>query len=836
MSLKRYAGKRDLKRSPEPPPRVAQRVGSRFCVQQHAARRLHYDLRLELDGVLKSWAVTRGPSLVAGERRLAVEVEDHPLAYGTFEGTIPSGEYGAGRVLLWDKGRWTPQGDARAGLRKGHLRFTLHGKKLSGLFDLVRMERKAHAANTNWLLIKAEDSYARRKTDADILTQRPESVKSGRRIEDIAPPDAAGAPKTATATVAPKKTTAKAARAPAPRRKSRAPRPPAFIPFALATAAAKAPQGRHWLHEVKFDGYRLQARIDHGRVTLRTHRGLDWSTKFPKLVGALRGLAVTQAILDGEVVAEVANAASSFSELQSRLKAGRDDALVYYVFDLLHRDGQDLTPRSLRDRKDALAQIVPPDARGTVRLSETFDTDGETLKEHACRIGFEGIVSKRATARYRSGRSNDWLKIKCVNRQEFLIVGYQRSTTARRAIGSLALAVRDGDRIVFAGRVGTGFSTAVAEELWSELEPMGSEIPTAQTGPAADTRNIRWVAPRLVADVEFREWTPHGHIRHAVFQGLRRDKAPQDVVREAPTSPAPASQRTGRRAGRRAEPPETPGSLTHPDRIYWADAGISKQGLADYYAQIWPWIAPHVTGRPLSLLRCPGGTEEPCFFQKHAWAGMDRKAVALTRHEDEDLLSISDLAGALALVQAGVLELHPWGSRLETLECPDRLIFDLDPDDAVAWPMMEAAALDLRARLQEKGLTSFVKTTGGKGLHIAVPISPVTPWSEAKEFTRSIARAMAKDAPTRFVATISKAARRGKIFVDYLRNSRGSTAVAAYSPRARAGAPVSTPIEWDEIRQITPSHFTVQNVRRRLSALSRDPWAAIATLRQRLPR
>ncbi len=838
MGLTRYEAKRDFKRTPEPrgAPK-AQARSDRFVIQKHAARRLHYDLRLELDGVLKSWAVTRGPSLVPGDKRLAVETEDHPLEYATFEGTIPKGEYGGGRVIVWDNGHWEPEGDPHQALKKGHLRFKLHGQKLSGQFDLVRMKPRERERTTNWLLLKSRDEHARSENDPDILVERPESVQSGKRIEDLPEPEAAkprvpsrsgvGAPrKSGGATSRPDPKTFKQAEKAAL---------PAFVEPELATLVPDAPSGPGWLHEIKLDGYRLEARINRGRVQLKTRSGLDWTSKFPVVAKLLAALDVDQALVDGEVVAETAQGASSFSELQADLSAGRNDRLVFYGFDLLYLDGYDLRGVPLAERKKALAALLPKEA-GFLRFSEHFDTDGDVLKKHACRVGFEGIVSKRADAPYRSGRTQDWLKSKCADRQELVVVGYVPSTTSQRAIGSLALGAYENGRLIFVGKVGSGFSTKTAQDLWKQLEPLRSDKRTAEPLPDSDIRQVRWVEPRYVVEVEFREWTGTGHIRHAVFQGLRLDKDPKDVTREKslpPGRPAKPAKKKGTPGPTTVRKP--PIKLTHPDRIYWSDVGVSKQGLADYYMEVWDWIAPHITGRPLSLVRCPSGIDA-CFYQKHEWRGMDKIAIQAGRAGDDRILSISSLEGALALVQAGTIEIHPWGSTTADPEHPDRLIFDFDPGEGLPWTEVERAALDMRERLAGLGLRSFLKTTGGKGLHVVIPIEPVTDWDTAKAFTQTIAVAMTKDEPNRYVSKMTKSIRGGKIFVDYLRNGRGATAIAAYSPRARPGAPVSTPLAWEELGTgISPSHFTIANLRRRLLALDQDPWADLAKVKQKLP-
>ncbi len=835
MALDRYAAKRDFKRTPEPRGRVVKKEGRLFVIQKHAARRLHYDLRLELNGVLKSWAVTRGPSLVPGDRRLAVEVEDHPIEYATFEGTIPKGEYGGGRVIVWDRGTWRPVGDPEAGLRKGHLTFELSGKKVSGQFHLVRMERKGGERRNNWLLLKSKDEHARNAGEPDILVERPESVKSGKTIEEIEEPEEAAKPAAKTKPAKARAGHGSANARVTPDRLPRAKRGPlpSFIDMEAATASSDPPSGKDWLHEIKLDGYRLEARIDHGRVKLLTRSGLDWTGKFKTLAKAFSALPVNQAMIDGEVVAETGEGFSSFSELQSDLKEGRENRLVFYAFDLLHLDGYDLMRTPLIERKRTLASVLPSDPTGFIRLSEHFETDGEALKKHACRIGFEGIISKRANAPYVSGRSKDWLKIKCSNRQELIVVGYVPSTTARRAVGSLALGVFENDELSYVGKVGSGFSTKASEDLWSQLEPLRKTDSPARIPAGSDTRNVRWVEPRLVAEVEFREWTNSGHVRHAVFHGLRLDKDPRDVTREPGVKATSSSKAEAERRSYAAKPAM---KLTHPDRVYWSDAGISKQGLADYYTEVWEWIAPHIVNRPLALVRCPGGVNADCFFQKHAWSGLDSTLIHATQIGDEQVLSISSLEGALALVQAGVIEIHPWGSRLDDPERPDRLIFDLDPGEGVPWSEVERTALELRDHLSAAGLQSFAKTTGGKGLHVVFPITPKADWDTAKAFTQRIAVRMAKEQPHRFVAKMTKSIRGGKIFVDYLRNGRGATAIAAYSPRARAGAPVSTPLAWDELGTgISPSHFTITNLRRRLLSLDADPWGAMAKLKQQLP-
>lgn len=842
MALDIYRRKRDFEKTPEPSGKAASRKqkaakpsGNSYVIQKHAARRLHYDLRLELDGALLSWAVTKGPSLVPGEKRLAVHVEDHPLEYGDFEGTIPKGEYGGGTVIVWDRGTWTPLGDPKKGMTKGHLEFELHGQKLGGRWHLVRMRGKPREKTENWLLIKGEDDAARAEGDPDILEERPESAKTGRMVEAVAGEEPGWSSKTGKIE--------RARKAPA-RRKKTAGKPseaepetapaapdasklkgakkgplPSFVEPTLATLSGKAPTGARWIHEIKFDGYRLQARIDAGRVKLLTRSGLDWTSKFGRdVVGAFKDLPVGTALIDGEVVVEDANGASDFSALQAALSEGRKDAFFYYAFDLLYLDGYDLRAAPLAVRKQGLEQLLAGAEGGVLRYSAHFEQEGDLVLRHACRLSLEGVVSKVGNAPYRSGRSKDWLKSKCSARQEFVIAGYVLSTTSRKAIGSLVLGYYQDGRLIHAGRVGTGYTAAIAEDLYKRLERIrATSSPFAERLAADQVRQVRHVKPELVAEVEFRGWTADKSLRHASFRGLREDKPATEVVREA-------------EPGAAAAPHSKPSvKLTHPDRLYWPESGVTKEGLADYYGDVWKRMAPFVVGRPLALVRCPGGVTDACFFQKHAWKGLSR-SIRLARDpkdtSEEPILAIDDLDGLIGLVQAGVLEIHPWGSTLAALEQPDIIIMDLDPGENVPWPDVIAAAHEVRDRLDAQGVPSFVKTSGGKGLHVVSPLAPQADWGTVKAFTKRLADQMASDSPDRYVATITKSKRRGKVLIDYLRNGRGSTAVAPYSTRARPGAAVSMPLAWNELGAgIGPAYFNVGNTPTRLANLSRDPWS-----------
>jgi len=835
MVLETYNRKRDFTKTTEPKGRANQEKrrasGDSFVIQKHDARRLHYDFRLELDGVLKSWAVTKGPSLVPGEKRLAVQTEDHPLEYGDFEGTIPKGEYGGGTVLVWDKGSWTPLGDPHKGLNKGHLEFELHGKKLGGRWHLIRMAGKPREKRENWLLIKGEDDAARPEGAPDILEERPESAKTGRVIDDVEGEKPGWSSKTgkidrSRANGATREKTHKAepeadAKAidPSSLKGARKAHLPTFIEPALATLVAKPPSGARWLHEIKFDGYRLEVRIEAGRIKLLTRSGLDWTGKFGKeIIAAFKDLPVGTAIIDGELVVEPTAGASDFSALQADLSEGRSDRFVFYAFDLLHLDGYDLVSCPLVSRKELLRTIISSET-GMLRFSSHFDENGDLLLSHACRLSLEGIVSKIANDPYRPGRGKTWVKSKCSSRQEFVIGGWVPSTTSRKAIGSLVLGVYEDGKLEHVGRVGTGYTHIVAEQLFKTLGRLKAEQnPFATKLTAEENRGVRFVRPELVAEVEFRAWTADGHLRHASFRGLREDKNPLEIVRETPKTATGASAE---------KPARSSVSLTHGDRLYWPDEGVTKAGLADYYTQVWRYMGPYVVGRPLALVRCPNGISGQHFFQKHAWKGMNRNiALAKDPQDEEPYVSINDLNGLIGLVQAAVLEVHPWGSMVGQWEKPDMIIMDLDPGPGVDWTEVIAAAEETGERLKQAGLVPFIKTSGGKGLHIVCPLVAKAEWPAVKAFTKGIADAMAADSPGRYVSTITKSKRRGKILIDYLRNQRGSTAVAPYSTRARPGAAVSMPLSWDELSPaIGPDYFTVLNVPTRLAALRSDPWA-----------
>ena len=847
--LGEYARKRDFARTsepkPEPPPYPPPQAGKgtsifppplagegregatgAFVVQKHAARRLHYDLRLELDGVLKSWAVTRGPSLTLGEKRLAVRTEDHPIEYLDFEGNIPRGEYGGGSMIVWDRGRWIPEGDPHKGLTKGHLAFRLDGARLKGGWHLVRMRSRRGEKTEPWLLIKSEDAFSRRPGDPEITDEETTSRISGRTNQELAAEGEVRIDHKARAAASRgrKLILSDIGNIPGARKGLL----PTFLEPSRASLCEKPPSGPKWIHEIKHDGYRIQARIDGRTTRLLTRKALDWTVRFRSIADALAELGLGSALIDGEIVVEDDAGISNLNNLQADLQAGRRDRFRYFVFDLLHCEGYDLTKATLLDRKNLLQRIVAGlSPASTIRFSEHLETDGPTMLEHSCRFGLEGIISKRKDLSYRPGRGEHWFKAKCQQRQEFVILGYVPSTAASGAVGALALGYHSGGELVYAGRVGTGWSAALATSLRTELDKIKAKKPTLRKAlPAGAEKGVVWTEPRLVCEVEYRDWTHDGLIRQASFKGLRDDKPAQDVSFETPRKRT--KMRTKIDTGRFA--------LTHPERILWPEAGITKQGLADYYVDIADHVLPHVAGRVLSLLRCPSGTGDKCFFAKHPWSGLSNVVERVDVGEKQPMLVLDSSAGLMSLVQAGVVEIHPWGSRADNLEQPDRLIFDLDPGEDVAWSAVIAAAREVRDRLESHGLKSFVKTSGGKGLHVVVPVESSAGWTEAKSFTASFARTMAADQPDRYVATAAKRARRGRIFVDYLRNDRGSTAVAAYSTRALPQASVATPLAWDELSEgLRSDHFTVGNVRHRLAFLKRDPWKGFFKVRQRIP-
>jgi len=864
VALETYRKKRQFDVTPEPRGHRAPRGGHRYVIQKHAARRLHYDLRLELDGVMKSWAVTRGPSLDPNEKRLAVHVEDHPIEYNAFEGTIPQGEYGGGTVMIWDRGTWKPDGDPHRGYAKGHLVFDLQGQKLHGRWHLVRMRGRERDRHENWLLIKGKDEEARGPADTDILEEKSRSVTTGRSIEEIAAgkggkkrvwhskrddgsaeANDTAKPRTSARVRHEPKTAVK------PRARSHL---PDFVPLSLAALYDTAPSGANWLHEVKFDGYRMEARLDHGKVRLLTRRQQDWTHRFKPVADAVAALPAETALLDGEVVVEDERGISNFSLLQTDLKEGRRDRFVYYVFDLLHLDGRDFSGEPLIARKAALARLLSGTAQSSsIRYTDHFGESGPIILKHACEMGLEGIISKRRNAPYRSGRSDNFVKSKCHGRQEFVVAGYTPSSASPNAIGALIVAVYEHGALRYAGRVGTGFAQKTARELFKRLGVLRNDRRPVALPADERRKDIIWVKPQLVIEAQFAGITHGGVLRQASFKGIREDKTASEIVREVPVhvseknpvetaAKLPAKGRSGyARTARTTRPDASVRNrsdpvalhLTHPDRVYWPDVGVSKADLAEYYVSVWDWIKPHIVGRALSLVRAPEGTGGERFFQKHIASNVRSSPL---RHfvpgKDRDVIAVETVDDLVALVQSAALEIHVRGSRLDNLETCDRLVFDLDPGEGVAWPDIISAARETRARLKAEKLESFVKLSGGKGLHVMVPIADAD-WETAKLFTERIAAAMAADSPQRYLATMTKSLRKDRIFIDYFRNSREATSVAPYSTRARPGAPVSTPVTWERLGRTSGGNdFTLFDLKKRVRD---DAWAEVGKIRQKLP-
>lgn len=890
MSLREYKRKRDFKKTPEPAGAAAKRrAGRQFVIQKHDASRLHYDFRLELAGTLKSWAVPKGPSLDPKVKSLAIHVEDHPLEYATFEGVIPAGQYGGGTVMVWDRGTWEPEEDPERGYRDGKLKFRLNGAKLHGSWALVRMGGRAGEDGKNWLLIKHNDDAAKPASKYDVLKREPRSVISDRDLEEIAAaadrvwtkdgeqtPDKRRQASAKATKIAPGKVAKKTARKSAPARRGktiaeslaalpgarRSKQPTSFSPQ-LATLASAPPAGDGWFHELKFDGYRILAFLHGGRVKLITRNGKDWTKRFAPVADAAAELPVSQAILDGEIVALNDQGVSDFQRLQNALKSGDADSLAYYVFDLPYCNGYDLTGAPLSDRKEVLAAVLNPGARddGVIRYSDHIVGSGEAALKEACNMAREGIVCKRTDAPYEQARSRSWLKVKCLQRQEFVIGGFTKPTGARTGFGALLLGFYRDGKLVYSGRVGTGFTDASLKEIHAKLKALRTQAaPFDGWLTTAQRRGAIWVRPELVAEVEFTEWTDEGLLRHPSFQGLREDKPAKQIVREEAVS-MPKGSRSARQPSKKGTSTKRAKSaksamddassavssvdvagvaISHPLRVLYPEMGLTKQDLAEYYESIADWILPHVVNRPLTLVRCPGGRTGQCFYQKHLadeppehFRGVSIKEKSGTGR----YVVIDDLAGLVSLVQMGVLEIHPWPARADNVEAPDRLVFDLDPGEGVPWKNVVVAARDVRDRLGELGLESFLRTSGGKGLHVVAPLARRNSWDEIKAFAKAVADRLVRQAPDRYIATMSKAKRRGKVFVDYLRNHRGATAIASYSTRAREGAPVAAPLAWHELSvRIKPNGFTVKNVPQRLAKLKADPWEGFFKVRQSLTR
>jgi bifunctional non-homologous end joining protein LigD len=840
--LETYNRKRDFAKTAEPAgtfETLAWGNGFGFMVQKHDATRLHYDFRLEMEGTLKSWAVTRGPSLDPADKRLAVRTEDHPLAYATFEGTIPKGEYGGGTVMLWDRGIWIPHPgkDPRKTLEEGHLHFTLEGERMKGAWIMIRLKPRPGERGENWILRKIEDEHA--GSGAGLTEKYLTSIKTGRTMLEIEAGKKAkelgswkkgisGGGTTEASNPSSRRRPGsqdeksqpsardpglrrdddeaaplrRAARATSPRRGGL--RVPAFREPQKATLVDHVPSGSGWIHEIKFDGYRCLLAIGGRQAKVYTRSGLDWSDKFPEIAEAARHIEVGSALLDGEIVKLDEKGGSGFSALQQAISEG-GRGLSLFVFDALEIDGEDLAGLPNIERKQRLASLLGPGQPPYILYADHIVGAGEQLFSAMCEAGQEGIISKKADAPYRGTRTKAWLKIKCTRRQEFVIMGWAPSDKKGRAFRALLLGLYEGGALRYAGKVGTGFSMSVQEQLFETMAKIATDKPAAAV-PRADARGAHWVKPQLVCEIAFAEFTSEGVIRHGSFLGLRSDKKATEVVPELEqpverAAPAPAEDKV---------------KISNPERVVFPDSDVTKGELADYYRAIGPLMTMWAANRPLSLVRCPQGRAKKCFFQKHDAGSFGPHVhhipIVEKKGHTEEYLYVEDVAGLLTCVQMGTIEFHGWGSSVPEIEKADRLIFDLDPDEGLDFAEVKSAARDIHAHLSDMGLQTFLLTTGGKGLHLVVPLTPEAAWPQVKDFAQRFSIALAQAEPDRFTANLAKVSRKGRIFLDYLRNQRGATAIMPYSARAREGAPVSAPVSWDELDGLeSGARFTVRD-------------------------
>jgi bifunctional non-homologous end joining protein LigD len=848
------AGKK--KRTPTKTPGPAHAL--QFCIQKHDATRLHYDFRLEIDGTLKSWAVPKGPSLDPKVKRLAVHVEDHPVEYATFEGHIPEGHYGAGDVIVWDRGVWTPVGDPAQDYAKGKLKFALQGEKLGGVWNLV----KTHipGKQEQWFLIKHQDEFARPETEYDIVKTLPDSVLSDRTLIPRKRGAKADTPKPVGKVPAPRKKSAKAQLAGAEPGDL-----PDLLKPELATLVESAPEG-DWRYEIKFDGYRVMARVAEGKVQLFTRNGHDWTHKLPQQAEAIAGLGLESAWLDGEMVVANDDGVPDFQALQNAFEVGRSGNIIYYLFDMPFLNGMDLREVPLEQRRAALAKVLERTEEPVLRFSEDFGEVPEVLLNSACQMKMEGLIGKRAGSAYVSRRSGDWIKLKCKRRQEFVVVGYTDPKGARSKFGALLLGLHDADsgELRYAGKVGTGFNEATLGTIYDQLTPLHAAKAAVANPPTGfEAKGVHWLKPVLLAEVAFAEITKDGSVRHAVFHGLRTDKPAESITEErpaavphadeeddAPAAHASASPKRSKPAqppkaaktaktSTQAVAPDAPATsgkirLTHPERVIDPTSGSTKRDLADYYIRISDWLLPQLAQRPVALVRAPEGIGGELFFQKNAERlaipGIETLGKEYTGHP---VMLINNVEALIGAVQMSAMELHTWNAVAKDLERPDRFILDLDPDPALPWKsMVEATQLTL-AVLDELGLTSFLKTSGGKGIHVVVPLTPKADWDAVKDFSHAIVKHIAKLLPDRFSAVSGPKNRVGRIFIDYLRNGLGATTICAYSVRTREGLPVSVPIFREELLEIKGANaWNINNVHERLAEMDSDPWADLNKTRQ----
>ncbi len=854
-----------------------------FVIQKHSASHLHYDFRLGWNGVLKSWAISKGPSYVVKDKRLAVQVEDHPMEYGGFEGVIPKGQYGGGTVMVWDQGTWEPQPghtDVDEGLRTGSLKFIMHGERMRGKWALIRMKGKyANESKPNWLLIKEHDDFERPEDSTPVTEKFTTSVVTGRTMDQIAASEDHIWHSKDTATgnawqrIDKEKEEQPPTRSPTPisAAKTKPAQPPAgtpkeklptFIPPQLALQTTTPPATEGWLHELKLDGYRIQARKSGPHVQLITRSGLDWTHRMKTIATQVSILPCESAILDGEVVVLDAHGNTSFADLQAAFQEGANKPLTYFVFDLLHLNGHNLRNLPLIERKSILATLLA-NSHDHIRLSEHIESNGPAVFRKACELHAEGIVSKRAAGAYISGRTGDWLKAKCIREQEFVIGGFTlpaKGHAGIHGVGALLLGYYRDGKLIYAGRTGTGFTQATHKIIRTQLDKLRQPENPFFNPPDEARRGVIPVKPKLVAEVRFATWTADNLVRQASFKGLREDKPATEVRLEKPlplaetqeahhtitsavaakNQTAPAKKSAAKPAAKSAKTDKAPIRLTHPDKIIDIESHLTKQQLADYYWAIAPYMLPSIANRPLSIVRCPDGTGHQCFFQKHVTntlpPGIGSVDVADKNGKVEPYITLSTQQALAGLAQIGVLEIHPWGSTNDNLEHPDRIIIDLDPDISIPWPTLAASALEVRAQLKKLNLESFLKSTGGKGLHIVIPIEPKHDWPTVKTFAHDFALMMQKQNPSLYLTVMTKSARKDRIYIDYLRNERGATAVAAFSPRARPGMQVSMPLAWSELKQPDRPTFSVANFADWQPRLRRDPWKTLPTTHQTLPK
>jgi bifunctional non-homologous end joining protein LigD len=885
VPLDEYRRKRDFAATPEPEGGKAAEERGRtsaegsgsgpatFVIHKHAARRLHYDLRLEIGGVYASWAVPKGPSLDTKDKRLAIHVEDHPLEYGGFEGVIPTGEYGAGTVMIWDRGTFTPIGDAEAMLAKGDFKFVLEGSKLVGAFVLVRMKPRPGEKSESWLLIKERDEHVRSSDEYDVLAEEPDSAATGRTMDEIA---ASGVVWTSGG-VEGDDPPAKTAERPSPKSAERPARSapdasamgasagpmPLDSAFQLALLVHDAPDGDDWLHEAKYDGYRLRVALENGRARVLTRNNKDWTDRFGSIARAVESLPVSSVLLDGEAIVFDAQGRSDFGLLQQALSDKADSRMSYAVFDVLYLDGFDLRAEPLARRKELLDKLggLLPDG-SPLRVVEYQSGRGPDFHAAACRMQLEGSVSKRSDRPWVPGRSGDWVKAKCLARQEFVVGGWTDAAGSRQGFGALLLGTYDADGALrYAGRVGTGFTERTLADLRSRLDRLVRKTSPFADAPAAP--GLHWVSPKLVAEVTFREWTRDGILRQPSYQGLREDKDPASVVRESPMAGPGQEEVRGPRQGKGEGPPTaadppTAGDpaaadppagqaieiagvrISNPGKVL-RPAGATKEELARYYLSVEKAILPHLAGRFITAVRCPSGTggEEQCFYQKHpekrGWPKALHALPVRDREGTVDYFYAEDIEGVLSLVQLGVAEIHTWNSMAADYERPDRVIFDLDPGEGLDFADVVSAAVTVRDALGALGFGAFPKTTGGKGLHVVVPIEVDHDYDVVRDAAHKLCSWLAAADPDRFVDKMAKAQRGGRVFIDYLRNAHGATAVCAYSVRARPGARVSVPVTWDELTSMRdPGRLDIHSVPARVESMSADPWAGYDAARAAL--